>query len=73
MAQIYLVPGFVGFTELGAPNEFHRVSEVLEEALRALSVKAKIIETDTLHTASIRRRAIWLMEWILAYFDIPAR
>ena len=62
MTQIYLVPGFFGFTELGSFNYFNRVSEVFGQALAEHSVDAEIIETDTLPTASIRRRAIRLLE-----------
>jgi hypothetical protein len=61
MAQVYLVPGFFGFTELGSFNYFHRVSEVLGEALAEHSVDAEIIEVDTVPTGSIRRRALRLL------------
>jgi hypothetical protein len=64
MTQIYLVPGFFGFTELGSFNYFNRVSEVLGQALREFSVDAEIIEADTLPAGSIRRRAIRLLETV---------
>ena len=64
MTQVYLVPGFFGFTELGAFNYFNRVSEVLGQALAEHSIDAEIIETDTLPTGSIRRRAIRLLETV---------
>lgn len=64
MTQIYLVPGFFGFTALGAYNYFHRVAEALEHALRKHQIDAQIIEVDTLPTASITRRAIRLVETV---------
>ncbi len=62
MSQIYLVPGFFGFTELGSFNYFNRVSEVFGQALANRSIDAEIVETDTLPTGSIRRRATRLLE-----------
>ena len=62
MTQVYLVPGFFGFTELGSFNYFNRVSEVFGQALAEHSVDVEIVETDTLPTGSIRRRAIRLLE-----------
>jgi len=64
MTQVYLVPGFFGFTELGSFSYFHRVSEVLGQALRDRGLEAEIIEVDTLPTASIRRRAARLLETV---------
>lgn len=64
MTQVYLVPGFFGFTELGSLNYFNRVSEVFGRALAEHSVDAEIVETDTLPTGSIRRRAIRLLELV---------
>jgi len=62
VTQVYLVPGFFGFTELGSFNYFNRVSEVLGRALSERSVDAEIVETDTLPTGSIRHRATRLLE-----------
>jgi len=64
MTQVYLVPGFFGFRELGSFNYFHRVSEVLGAALRERGVRADIVEVDTLPTGSIRRRAARLLETV---------
>jgi triacylglycerol lipase len=66
MTQVYLVPGFFGFTELGSFNYFNRVSEVLGKALCERSVDAEIVETETLPTGSVRRRAIRLLEVVRA-------
>jgi triacylglycerol esterase/lipase EstA (alpha/beta hydrolase family) len=64
MTQIYLVPGFFGFTALGAYNYFHRVAEILEHALRKHQIDAQIIEVDTLPTGSIIRRSLRLLETV---------
>ncbi len=65
-AHIYLVPGFFGFTSLGAVNYFHRVSATLDEALRNREHKrARIFECPTQPTGSIRTRADRLLETIL--------
>lgn len=55
--HVYLVPGFFGFTSLGALNYFHRVSEVLDEALAARGFDARVVECATQPTGSICRRA----------------
>lgn len=64
MVKVFLVPGFFGFTELGSFNYFHRVSEVLGQALAERSVPADIVEVKTLPTGSIRRRAIRLVDFV---------
>ncbi len=58
--QVYLVPGFFGFSRLGGFRYFHRVSETLRAELSRLGVDAEIIEVDTMATSSIRRRALAL-------------
>ena len=70
MTRVYLVPGFFGFTELGTLNYFHRVSEVLGEALAERTVDAEIIEVETLPTASIRRRASKLLDTVMQRGEI---
>jgi triacylglycerol lipase len=64
MTQVYLVPGFFGFTALGAYNYFHRVAETLKHALEKHEINAQIIEVDTIPTGSIKRRAIRLLETV---------
>lgn len=55
--KVYLVPGFFGFTTLGALNYFHRVSEVLGRALAERGcADAEVIECPTQPTGSIPRR-----------------
>lgn len=62
MSRVYLVPGFLGFTQLGTFSYFHRVGEVLGAALAERGIKADIIEVGTQPTGSIRRRAVRLLE-----------
>lgn len=64
MTQVYLVPGFFGFTELGSFNYFNQVFEILGEALKERGVDAEIIETDTVPTGSIRRRTSRLIQLV---------
>lgn len=58
--QVYLVPGFFGFSQLGGLRYFHHVAEVLGDELTRLGCNAEIIELDTMATSSIRRRALAL-------------
>ena len=64
MAQIFLVPGFFGFTKLGAYSYFHRVDEALKTNLKQHGIDAEVVEVDTLPTASIRRRAARLIDFV---------
>ena len=60
--QVYLAPGFFGFTQLGGLRYFHRVADVLGEEPTRLGCEAEIIEVDTKATSSIRRRALALCQ-----------
>ncbi len=62
--QVYLVPGFFGFTKLGGMNYFLGVSKVLREALAQRGLQAEVFDCSTKPTASIRRRAEWLLDEI---------
>lgn len=64
MTQVYLVPGFFGFNEIGSLNYFNKVSEVLQDALAERSLEAEVIETGTLPAGSIRRRAVRLIDHV---------
>jgi triacylglycerol lipase len=64
MTQIYLVPGFFGFKELGAYSYFHRVAVTIKSHMKKKGIDAEIIEVDTIPTASIRRRALRLIETV---------
>jgi hypothetical protein len=54
---VYLVPGFFGFTSVGAVSYFHDVERTLVRALRRRGVEARIVRCRTRPTASIPRRA----------------
>lgn len=64
--QIYLVPGFFGFTSIGAVNYFHRVAQVLQDGLDRHGISAAVIDCHTQPTGSIRRRADRLLDDVLA-------
>lgn len=54
---VFLVPGFFGFTSVGAVSYFENVERVLDRALRRRGVTARIVRCRTQPTASIPRRA----------------
>ena len=71
-ARIYLVPGFFGFTSLGALNYFQGVADHLRDALKKRGVDAELVECRTLPTASIRSRAISLYRQVLGTGGLDA-
>jgi hypothetical protein len=54
---VFLVPGFFGFSSVGAVNYFEDVERSLGAALRRRGVEARIVRCMTQPTASIPRRA----------------
>jgi len=54
---VFLVPGFFGFTSVGAVSYFEDVERSLGLALRRRGVEARIVRCMTQPTASIPRRA----------------
>lgn len=54
---VFLVPGFFGFSSVGAVSYFERVEQSLAAALRRRGVEARIVRCRTQPTASIPRRA----------------
>jgi hypothetical protein len=54
---VYLVPGFFGFSSVGAVSYFDDVERALSTALRRRGIDARIVGCRTQPTASIRRRA----------------
>jgi triacylglycerol esterase/lipase EstA (alpha/beta hydrolase family) len=60
--QIYLVPGFFGFSRLGGLNYFEGVGKVLRAALEQKGAEFEIVECCTKPTASIRHRADRLID-----------
>src|SRR5690606_22224444 len=55
--HVYLVPGFFGFTSLGALNYFRRVGETLAGALVDRDCDVQVVECATQPTGSLCRRA----------------
>jgi len=62
--QIYLVPGFFGFANLGELKYFAHVREFLGRACDALRLDAEVHSIRTYPTSSLRRRAGRLLEEI---------
>jgi hypothetical protein len=60
--QIYLVPGFFGFSQLGGFNYFQGVGKILREVLAQYNFDVEIIQCRTKPTASIRHRANRLVD-----------
>lgn len=55
--QIYLIPGFFGFSSLGEISYFRAVREILKDVFVRRGIDVEIIGVDTLPTASIKERA----------------
>src|SRR5512135_582421 len=70
---VFLVPGFFGFTSIGALSYFEDVEQELSRALRRRRVEARIIRCETQPTASIPRRADALRRQVIANGGLRAR
>ncbi len=70
---VFLVPGFFGFTSVGALSYFEDVEQVLGRALRRRGVEARIVRCMTQPTASIPRRADALRREVLGSGGLKAR
>jgi hypothetical protein len=62
---VFLVPGFFGFTSVGAVSYFEDVERVLGRALRRRGLQARLIRCSTQPTASIARRADQLRRQVI--------
>jgi triacylglycerol lipase len=60
--HIVLVPGFMGFLNLGELTYFSRVSELLQLRCEQLGLQAEVRAVGTLPTASLRMRAAKLAQ-----------
>lgn len=60
--QVYLVPGFFGFSQLGGFNYFQGVGDILRKALAQQDFDVEIVQCRTKPTASIRHRADRLVD-----------
>jgi hypothetical protein len=70
---VYLVPGFFGFTSVGAVSYFQDVEQALGRALRRRGVEARIVRCRTQPTASIPRRVDALRRQVLGSGGLKAR
>jgi hypothetical protein len=70
---VFLVPGFFGFTSVGAVSYFDDVERSLGSALRRRGVDARIVRCMTQPTASIRRRADALRRQVIRNGGLRAR
>lgn len=59
--QVYLIPGFFGFSAIGGISYFRQVRETLEEAFARDGYDVELIGIRTLPTASLTHRARRLM------------
>jgi hypothetical protein len=70
---VFLVPGFFGFTSVGALSYFEDVERALDRALRRRGIEARIVRCMTQPTASITRRANALRRQVLRSGGLKAR
>ena len=70
---VFLVPGFFGFSSVGAVNYFEDVERSLGLALRRRGVDASIVRCMTQPTASIPRRADVLRRQVIRNGGLRAR
>jgi triacylglycerol lipase len=70
---VFLVPGFFGFTSVGAVSYFEDVERTLGQALDEHGVDARIVRCMTQPTASITRRADVLRRQVLRHGGLKAR
>ena len=63
---VFLVPGFFGFTSIGALSYFEDVEQALSRGLRRRRVDARIVRCETQPTASIPRRTEALRKQVIA-------
>jgi triacylglycerol lipase len=70
---VFLVPGFFGFSSVGAVNYFEDVERSLGLALHRQGVDARIVRCMTQPTASIPRRADVLRRQVISNGGLTAR
>ena len=70
---VFLVPGFFGFTSVGALSYFEDVEQALDRGLRRRRVDARIVRCTTQPTASITRRADALRREVIRSGGLDAR
>jgi len=70
---VFLVPGFFGFTSVGAMSYFRDVETALGGALARRGIEARIVRCATQPTASIPRRADRLRRQVISHGGLEAR
>ncbi|MEM1347343.1 MAG: hypothetical protein AAGI01_02220, partial [Myxococcota bacterium] len=65
--QIYLIPGFFGFSTLGGLSYFRQIHETLEDVFVRRGHDVEIIDVPTLPTASLKHRARKLVQTVLEH------
>jgi triacylglycerol lipase len=70
---VFLVPGFFGFTSIGAVSYFEHVERALGRALERHGVRARIVRCVTQPTASIPRRVDTLRRQVIDSGGLKAR
>jgi triacylglycerol lipase len=70
---VFLVPGFFGFTSVGAVSYFERVEQALARALRRRGIEARIVRCRTQPTASIPQRVDVLRRQVLRRGGLAAQ
>lgn len=70
---VFLVPGFFGFTSVGAVSYFERVEQALRSALERRGARARVVRCATQPTASIPRRADALRRQVLRLGGLEAK
>ncbi len=70
---VFLVPGFFGFTSVGAVSYFERVEHSLQRSLRRRGIAARIVRCRTQPTASIPHRVDALRRQVLRRGGLAAQ
>jgi len=70
---VFLVPGFFGFTSVGAVSYFKDVEQALERTLARRGLEARVVRCATQPTASIPRRVDRLRRQVIARGGLKAR
>ena len=70
---VFLVPGFFGFTSVGALSYFKDVETALGRALAGRGIEARVVRCATQPTASIPRRADRLRRQVISHGGLEAR
>jgi len=70
---VFLVPGFFGFSSVGAVSYFRDVEQALGEALERRGAPARIVRCATQPTASITRRADRLRRQVIEHGGLRAK